>query len=136
MEEKINILHLWTTEADAQSLVSELASSGLQFEAKLVKTHQEYVSSLVSRTFDLVIADERAEISGTGTSASDDLSLHQIADEIRPGIPFLLLCDSLNTPTPSSNPDEPFFRFPRLNISGLGQTVRSICSAKEEKGRA
>lgn len=135
MEKKIKILHLWTTEADAERLVRELASAGLEFEAKLVKTHQEYVSSLVSRTFDLVIADERAETSEADVPSSENLSLYQIADEIRPGIPFLLLCDSLNTPTPSDNPDEPFFRASRLDVGRLGRTVRSICAERKGKGR-
>jgi hypothetical protein len=68
----------------------ELAASGVNFEAKLVKTHTEYVSALVKARFALIVADQRAETSGV-----EDLSLFEIAEELAPGTPFVLLYDPL-----------------------------------------
>ena len=68
----------------------ELAASGVNFEAKLVKTHAEYVSALVKARFSLIIADQRAEIARV-----EDLSLFGIAEELAPGTPFVLLYDPL-----------------------------------------
>jgi len=74
----------------------ELAATGVNFEAKLVKTHAEYVSALVRAKFGLIIADQRAEAAG-----SEDLSLFGIAEEIAPGTPFVLLYDPVH-PVPET----------------------------------
>ncbi len=90
MKEKFPILHFWTDRADAERLIHALAATGTDFEARFVKTHAEYASALATAKFALIIADGRAETAGAG---SEDLSLYQIAEEISPGTPFVLLCD-------------------------------------------
>ena len=88
MKDKLSVLHFWSSPGDAERLMRELAATGVNFEAKLVKTHAEYVSALVKAKFGLIIADQRAE-----TRGSEDLSLFAIAQEIAPGTPFVLLFD-------------------------------------------
>ncbi|MGC9965225.1 MAG: hypothetical protein ABSE08_07460 [Syntrophobacteraceae bacterium] len=94
MKDKIPILHIWADPADAERLINELAKSGVNFEAKLVRTQAEYVSALVKAKYGLIIADERAETAGSG---SDELSLYQIAEQISPGTTFVLLGDRPDT---------------------------------------
>ncbi|MGA2401336.1 MAG: hypothetical protein ABSG91_06485 [Syntrophobacteraceae bacterium] len=91
MKDKLSILHFWTDQGDAERLIRELAATGADFEARFVKTHAEYVSALATAKFALIIVDGRAE-TAAGAGA-EDLSLHQIAEEISPGTPFVLLCD-------------------------------------------
>jgi hypothetical protein len=90
MKDKIPILHIWVDPADAERLIRRLAEAGVNFEAKLVKTQAEYVSALVKQKYSLIIADERA---GTPLAGTDELSLFQIAEQISPGTPFVLLRD-------------------------------------------
>jgi DNA-binding NtrC family response regulator len=90
MKDKLQILHFWTDPGDAERLIRELAATGVEFEARLVKTLAEYVSALVRGKFALIIADARAETAGAG---AEDVSLYRIAQEISPGTPFVLLCD-------------------------------------------
>lgn len=90
MKDKLQILHFWTDPGDAERLIRELAAAGVEFEARLVKTHEEYVSALVRGKFALIVADARAETPGAGAG---EMSLHGIAQEISPGTPFVLLCD-------------------------------------------
>ncbi len=90
MKDRLSILHLWADPGDAEKLIRGLAAGGINFEAKLVKTHAEYVSAVVKAKFALIIADERAVTEGPG---AEDLSLFQIAEQISPGTPFVLLYD-------------------------------------------
>jgi hypothetical protein len=90
MSDKIPILYFWTDPGDAERLVHELAESGVNFEAKLVRTPEEYVSALVNKKFSFIVADERAE---TADAGADELSLYQIAEQISPGTAFVLLSD-------------------------------------------
>ena len=89
MKDKLQILHFWTDPGDAERLIRELAAIGFEFEARLVKTHAEYVSALVTGKFALIIADARAETA----AGAEDISLYHIAQEISPGTAFVLLCD-------------------------------------------
>jgi hypothetical protein len=89
MKNKLQILHFWTDPGDAERLIRELAEIGVEFEARLVRTHAEYVSALVRGKFALIIADARAETA----AGAEDVSLHQIAQQISPGTAFVLLCD-------------------------------------------
>ena len=98
MKDKLQILHLWTDTEDAERLIRALAATGIEFEARLVKTHAEYVSALIKAKFALIIADERAVTEGSG---GEDLSLFQIAEQISPGTPFLLLYDPMD-PAPET----------------------------------
>ncbi len=92
MKDKLPILHFWADPGDAEKLIRGLAEAGVNFEAKLVKTIEEYVSALVKAKFAVIIADERAVAQGPGV---EELSLFQIAGEISPGTPFVLLCDPI-----------------------------------------
>ena len=98
MKDKLPILHFWADPGDAEKLIRGLAEAGVNFEAKLVKTHAEYVSALIKAKFALIIADERAVTEGSG---GEDLSLFQIAEQISPGTPFLLLYDPMD-PAPET----------------------------------
>jgi hypothetical protein len=89
-EHKIPILYFWADPADAERLVHELAKTGVKFEAKLVKTHVEYVSALVRAKFVLIVADEKAETAG---ASEDELSLYEIAAQISPGTAFVRISD-------------------------------------------
>lgn len=88
---KIHILYFWSRRSDAEKLIRELAATGVEFEARLVSTVSEYVSALARLKFHLVIADERADLPVT---KADQLSLFDITEEMSPGTPFLLLCES------------------------------------------
>ena len=98
MKDKLPILHFRADPGDAEKLIRGLAATGVNFEAKLVKTHAEYVSALVKAKFALIIADERAVTEGSG---AEDLSLFQIAEQISPGTPFVLLYDPMD-PAPET----------------------------------
>jgi hypothetical protein len=98
MKDKLPILHFWADSGDAEKLIRGLAATGVNFEAKLVKTHAEYVSALVKAKFALIIADERAVTEGSG---AEDLSLFQIAEQISPGTPFVFLYDPMD-PAPET----------------------------------
>jgi len=98
MKDKLPILHFWTDPGDAEKLMRGLAATGVNFEAKLVKTRAEYVSALVKAKLALITADERAVTEGPG---AEDLSLFQIAEQISPGTPFVLLYDPMD-PAPET----------------------------------
>jgi hypothetical protein len=78
-----------------------LAESGIDFEAKLVRTQAEYVSALVKAKFGLIVADERAETVG---AAADDLSLYEIAEHFSPGTEFVLISDLTDKAAETSRP--------------------------------
>ncbi len=98
LKDKLSILHFWSDPGDAERLIRGLAATGVDFEAKLVKTHAEYVSALVKAKFALIIADGRADTAGSG---AEDLCLFGIAEEISPGTPFVLLYDPMD-PAPET----------------------------------
>jgi hypothetical protein len=127
MKYKLPILHLWADPGDAERLIRGLAATGVDFEAKLVKTHAQYVSALVKTKFALVIVDERAETEGSGV---DDLSLFQIAEEISPGTPFVLLYDPMD-PAPETG-DKPvnFSTLSRQDLHLLQSVVRRAMKAE------
>jgi hypothetical protein len=115
---KIRILHYWTNQTDAEEVIRKLAETGLEFEAKLVRTHHDYVSALATRNFDLIIADDRAEL-----SRPDALSSLEIAEELSPGIPFVLLCSSTSVFSRAENPLR-FFPLARCELNRLGILIR------------
>ena len=88
--DKFSILYIWADPVDAERLVHELAKSGINFEAKLVRTQAEYVSALVKAKFGLIVADERAESPG---AFEGELSLYEIARQISPGTAFVLISE-------------------------------------------
>ncbi|HIJ69159.1 MAG TPA: hypothetical protein HPP57_06625 [Deltaproteobacteria bacterium] len=106
MKDKLPILHFWADPGDAERLIRGLAEAGVNFEAKLVKTIEEYVSALVKAKFALIIADKRAVTEGP---AAEDLSLFQIAEQISPGTPFVLLYDPMD-PAPETGDNAINFR--------------------------
>ncbi len=106
MNDKLPILHFWADAGDAERLIRGLAEAGVSFEAKLVKTIEEYVSALVKARFALIIADDRAVTEGP---AAEDLSLFQIAEQISPGTPFVLIYDPMG-PAPETGDKAVNFR--------------------------
>ncbi len=60
VKEKLQVLHLWSNEEEVKRVISELTGTGVEFEATLVKSESEYVTSLARKDFDIIIADERA----------------------------------------------------------------------------
>jgi len=106
MKDKLPILHFWADPGDAERLIRGLAEAGVNFEAKLVKTIEEYVSALVKAKFALIIADKRA---ASESPAAEDLSLFQIAEEISPRTPFVLLYDPMD-PAPETGDNAINFR--------------------------
>jgi hypothetical protein len=122
VKETIRLLHLWNNETDARELVRLLAESGFKFEAKLVKTTTEYVSALVKTTFNLVIADENIAWYKPG---EDALSPFEIAQEIAPGVPFLLIANS-SPADRESGPGRPVYCLERQRSDQLGPMIRKI----------
>ena len=121
-EDKIPILYIWADPADAERLIHELAESGVNFEAKLVRTQAEYVSALVKVKYGLIIADERAETAGAGT---DDLSLYQIAEQISPGTAFVLLSDRTDTAAEAAVEATNFSTMSRNDLYQLRNIINS-----------
>jgi len=120
LAEKIRILHLWQSEEDARSLVQALARSGLEFEARLVRTESEYVSALVHSKFHIIVVDRFADFRRAGP---DDLSALDIARELAPGIPFLLLEDPSCEDAGSSG--KPDFLIEKKDLEQLGPLIRT-----------
>ena len=127
MKYKLPILHFWADTADAERLIRGLAATGVDFEAKLVKTHAQYVSALVKTKFALVIVDERAETEG---SSADDLSLFQIAQEISPGTPFVLLYDPRDPAPETGDKAVNFSALSRQDLHLLKSVVRRAMKAE------
>jgi|SRR5208283_6123722 len=126
MKDKFPILHFWADPGDAERLIRGLAATGVDFEAKLVKTHAQYVSALVNTKFALVIVDERAETEGSG---ADDLSLFQIVEEISPGTPFVLLYDPLDPAPETGDKAVNFWTLSRQDLHLLQSVVRRAMKA-------
>lgn len=130
MKEKILILHLWNNEASARELVRHLTGTGFQFEAKLVKTTTEYVSALIRTTFNLIIADEN--ISWYNPGEEDELSPFEIAREIAPGVPFLLIAES--SPEDREIGDGGLaYCLEGQRLDQLGPMIRKILRIREER---
>lgn len=126
----VRILHLWKNETDARELVRLLAGTGLQFEAKLVRTTTEYVSALVRSTFNLVIADENIP---WYKPEKDDLSPFEIAQEIAPGVPFLLIAEYLPGDR-QYGPGSPVYCLDRQRLDQLGPMIGKILRLRNEEG--
>jgi hypothetical protein len=120
MNDKLPILYFWADPVEAERLIRELAETGVNFEAKLVRTLEEYVSALVKAEFALIIADERAETAGTG---SEDLSLFQIAEQISPGTPFVLLRDTAEKSIETAVEAVNFTSVPRQDLHRLQSVI-------------
>ena len=127
LKDKLPILHFWADAGDAERLIRGLAATGINFEAKLVKTHAKYVSALVKAKFALVIVDERAEAKGSG---AEDLSLFQIVEEISPGTPFVLLCDPLEPASETADKPGNFRTLSRQNLHLLQSVVQRAIEAR------
>lgn len=98
MTTKIRVLHLWSDEKEAECIVRELSSAGVEFEAKLVRNESEYVSALLRGQFQLIVIGSRADFK---RSAPEDLSAREIACELAPSAAFVQIEDD-------SNPGERF----------------------------
>jgi len=114
-------LHLWNDEKEAERVVRALADSGLNFEAKLVRSEPEYVSSLLRDRFNIILVDCRADFGRAGT---DQLSAYEIALEVAPHVPFLLI----DNPTRDENVQPrggktPLFLVPRQELHLLGALI-------------
>lgn len=126
MDEKIRILHLWNDEKEAERVIGALAASGLDFEAKLVRSEYEYISDLIKRTFNIIIADDRADFHRPGTG---ELSAYEIALEIAPGVPFLLISSERRHADPMPmDSGTPSFCVPRHELHRLGPVIRKACN--------
>ncbi len=122
MSDKIRILHFWSRRSDAEKLIRELAATGVEFEARLVSTLSEYVSALARLKFDIVIADERADLPVT---KADQLSLFGITEEMSPGTPFLLLCESACGTRKEEAPAH-FRCLAWQDINRIGESIRQM----------
>jgi DNA-binding NtrC family response regulator len=126
MKEKVPILYIWTDQAEATRVIAQLAETGVNFEAKLVKTQAEYVSALVKARFSLIIADEWAETVG---AREDDLSLFKIAEQISPGTQFVLVCDSVEKEAENAERANNFSTISRQDLRQLKNVIdRALCN--------
>jgi hypothetical protein len=132
MKDKLPILHFWADPADAEKLIRGLAETGVNFEAKLVKTHAEYVSALVKAKFALIIADERAVTEG---SSAEDLSLFQIAEQITPGTPFVLLYDPMDPAPETADKALNFWTLSRKDLHLLNSLIHRAIKSESEASR-
>lgn len=128
VRKRIRLLHFWTNRADAEKLVRSLAETPFEFEAKLVKTSAEYVSALAGGKFDLIIADQKADPAPPG---SEDLSLFQIAEEIAPGTPVLLLCETQD-PEPRAECEGGCFRLPWRRLHALETVLADVLKTRKD----
>ncbi|MEN6440583.1 MAG: hypothetical protein ABFD97_18580 [Syntrophobacter sp.] len=126
MDQKVRILHLWNDEKEAERFVRTLADTDLEFEAKLVKSESEYISSLLGGGFHIIIIDSRADFHRPGT---DELSAREIALEVAPDVPFLAIGHRRpdEDPRPSEN-EIPLVRVPRRELHRLGALIRTACN--------
>jgi hypothetical protein len=106
-----------------------LAEARVDFEAKLVKTHEEYVSALLKTKFALIIADERAVTKRPG---AEDLSLFQIAEEISPGTPFALLYDPMDPPAETRDRAANFWTLSRQDLHLLHDMIQRAIKFRSE----
>ncbi len=120
MKDKLPILHFWADPGDVEKLIRGLAEAGVDFEAKFVKTIEEYVSALVKAKFALIIADQRAV---TERSGVEDLSFFQIAEEISPGTPFVLLYDAMYPVPETGDKAENFWTLSRQDLHLLHSVI-------------
>ncbi len=119
MGNPIKILHFWTTDADAERLVRELASSGCEFEAKLVRTLPEFVRALVSKKVDLVIADMKSD-----ASSGEELTIFEIVEELSPGTPLISLLDSQESSQPEDKKHA--HSLGRRELDRLKEVIRNV----------
>ena len=127
MKDKLAILHFWTDPGEAEKLIRGLAEAGVNFEAKLVKTIEEYVSALVSAKFAVIIADERV---AAERPDAEDLSLFQIAGQLSPGTPFVLLYDPMRPAPETGDNAVNFWTLSRQDLHLLHSVIdRAIKSA-------
>ena len=112
---KIQVLHFWCVEKEVEQVVSELAATGIEFEAKLVKTESEFISALARRKFDLIIADRGA---GPAVSDPSGLSASEIAMQLAPDVPFVSIGEPVQDKT------GPFFYLSRQELNGLGPIMK------------
>lgn len=122
VSDKIRILHFWSRRSDAEKLIQELAATGVDFEARLVSTVSEYVSALARLKFHIVIADERADLPVT---KADQLSLFGITEEMSPGTPFILLCESA-CGTRKEEASAQFRCMAWQEINRVGESIRQL----------
>ncbi len=133
MKDKLQILHLWTDTEDAERLIRELAATGIEFEARLVKTQAEYASALVRGKFAVIIADARAETPG---AHAEDLSLFRIAQELSPGTPFVLLCDPADPAGETGEMANTLSFVSRKNLHRLKSVIiRTLSSSDGDESR-
>ena len=131
MKDKFQILHFWTDPGDAERLIRELAAIGFEFEARLVKTHAEYVSALVRGKFALIIADARAETA----AGAEDISLYHIAQEISPGTAFILLCNSTEQESAAGENANSFSFVSRKDLHRLKSVINRTLSGSDIESR-
>ena len=120
MKDKLPILHFWADPGDAERLIRGLAEAGVNFEAKLVKTIEEYVSALVKAKFALIVADDRAVAKGP---VAENLSLFQIAEQISPGTPFVLLYDPMDSAPETGDKAANFWTLSRQDLHLLHSVI-------------
>lgn len=125
MNKKIRILHLWYSKDEVERFVRHIAETGLEFEATLVKSETDYACSLVRKQFDVIVADERADFSASGP---EHLSSFEIAAEVAPGVPFVILCESQGGATDTGPGKAGFFSIQRQELNLLGPLLRKLCT--------
>ena len=101
----------------------QLAETGLEFEATLVKSEAEYASLLITREFDLIVVDELAHIHAPG---SEHLSPFEIAREIATGVPFVLIVERLSENDEAGTVEEGLSRIPRQRLNLIGALMRGL----------
>ncbi len=84
MDGTLRILHLEDDARDAELVSAALSAGGLSFTIRRVDTRQAYEEALRREEFDVVISD-------FSLPAFDGAAALQLARELRPGVPFLLV---------------------------------------------
>lgn len=87
LEKKVQILHRWSEQDLVGRVIRELSGAGIELEMHLVRSSREFASALLRKNFDLIIVDP----DGVSEPNPDDLSFFEIAQELAPHIPFLLI---------------------------------------------
>ncbi|MFZ2445395.1 MAG: hypothetical protein WAW37_03480 [Syntrophobacteraceae bacterium] len=121
VKEKLRVLYLWSSEEEAKRVISELTGTGVEFEATLVKSESEFVSSLLRKKFDVIIVDGHADFHLSG---SDHLAAFEIARELIPNIPFVLIGESRSGPGESERAQAGCVHIPRQELHLLGSVIQ------------